>query len=1192
MRQSVGELLTFGALYQSERICVLMDTGAQVSIVSQAMANILREPTIDVSVSVNWINNQNIRLTKAVRNLVIEIQDRKFELGPCLVAPLCNFDVIIGSKTQSDLQTVIDQGRRIVSMRDVTGSMVELKPAKYRVPTSLSNSAIVGYCTATQADKWIRNGCEWGYVIVSPINTIVQSDAEFRKAVEKAISPDCPAAEKRKLIELIMMYKDVFAEPTGVPAPSPFDLRLRLKPGAQPVRTNPYKLGEPEMKELTKRVTQMLEYGWIVPSASPWASPVIFVRKPDGTFRLVLDYRALNERTESDAAPLPRVDSLLESLSGSRVFSKMDLASGFHQMRLHPDTAEYTSFTTPLGSYQWTVLPMGLKQSPAVFMKYMSSKFSDFSVRKELALYIDDLLWHTDTHLTHLELLKRVFDRMRETNLKAKISKCLFMANSVAFLGHTVSAAGITPSHDKVRSIREWPVPTTPAALHSFLGLCGYLRSYIYKYSDRCRPLQECLTQALREMPKSHLLGDLWTSDCQTAFEDLKAALTKEVILPFFDPKRQTAVWCDSSGYALGGVLLQRNEKGKLQPIAYHSRKLRPNEIAWDTRDKELQAALDCLSVWRHYLLSTSQPFYLITDHASLRNWATTRVQHARLTRMLLKLQDYDFIPVYKRGSQNVVADALSRREDYEKDFLSQAKTLDLPFKSTAVQTDTRSLLVGTVTPVTDFTGAFPEDTLSAIRHGYELMTHDEVERLGLYELDGLLLTKSGRLYVHSDAARVNLVTHAHSRYAHEGIKKCAARLKAVVWWPYLHQTVQSVIRACDTCQRAKSVTRPLHAPLQPMFGSDKSDHPTRPFEVIALDFVWGLRNANGKTGFLTLLDLFSKYVIAIPVHPQINSKSVAQLIIDRWIQYFGVPRRLVSDNDVRFVSQTWMDTLQSWRTSHSKSTVYYPRSNGAVERVQATIVSMLRACEIDGISWVEALPKVCHSINSSIHSATKFTPHQLVFGMEVHDIAMDDAMDESDRVHTLKHYRELAAKSLEEAAKISMMQDNGQDTSDWLKIGNKVLLKTSKLKLTKGIGVKLVPKYVGPFEITKVYNDRSVELDFPSHFQVRKRWNCSYLRPYISDVSLPISDTTPFGFNLSDLVEDEELDKISNESQVKKPVELYFENVKKGIRWYKVRFEGETWGDCEILSEDTIKSLPNGVKLLEDQLRSSRHRN
>ena len=241
----------------------------------------------------------------------------------------------------------------------------------------------------------------------------------------------------------------------------------------------------------------------------------------------------------------------------------MDLASGFHQMRIDPSTAEYTAFTTPLGSFQWTVLPMGLKQSPGVFMKYMAHQFRDFSTRRQLALYIDDLLWHTIDHRTHLALLRQVFLRMRECGLKAKLSKCVFMALSMPFLGHTVSKDGIKPSHDKVKSITQWPVPTTPAQLHSFLGLCGYLRHYIPRYSDRVRPLQECLTVALRTLSKSQPLGEYWTQECEASFKDLKAALSTEVVLPFFNPAASTAVWCDSSEYALGGVLLQRNRKNQ-----------------------------------------------------------------------------------------------------------------------------------------------------------------------------------------------------------------------------------------------------------------------------------------------------------------------------------------------------------------------------------------------------------------------------------------------------------------------------------------------------------------------------------------------------------------------------------------------------------------------------------------------------
>ena len=283
-----------------------MDTGAQISLVSQAMVDYLQLPTVDISINVKWVNNQVLRLTKGIKNLSVEIQGHRFDLGPCLVAPLCNFDVVIGARTQCDLGVKIDQEIRTVCMRNVHNQLVTLFPSRYRVPSALTNHVVVGFCGISQATKWIRNGCSWGYLLVNTVNTVGLSESvDFQKAVDKAISSDCPPQMRKQLTALLMEFSDIFEEPRGVPPSSQFDLKLRLKAGVSPIRTTPYKLGAPEMEELTRRVKQMLEWGWIIPSASPWASPIIFVKKPDGSFRLVLDYRKLNERTECDSSPCP-----------------------------------------------------------------------------------------------------------------------------------------------------------------------------------------------------------------------------------------------------------------------------------------------------------------------------------------------------------------------------------------------------------------------------------------------------------------------------------------------------------------------------------------------------------------------------------------------------------------------------------------------------------------------------------------------------------------------------------------------------------------------------------------------------------------------------------------------------------------------------------------------------------------------
>lgn len=1223
MRSGVSDLLVFQSTLNNEKMSLLMDTGAQVNLISETVVRSLNLAVKPVNVSIGWLYNTTLPVKKLVPEVTVTIEGEDVVLTNLLVTPLMNYDIVMGMHGLRCCSCKVDCEDRSVSVTNSKGKIVRIK-SKRLIPTTYANHSKVdfGYCSYVQAKQIVKAGGHMLSVYVHSTMSADDGDVDhgeetmyqtFVKQVQVGvvqdelsmrIMPDCPQPYRQQILQLLIKYKSFFDPPTALPKPSEFDLELKLKPGAKAVKTNPYRLSDAERAELEKRIQAMLEMGWIKACNSDWASPIMFVVKPDKSLRLVLDYRALNQATEGVAAPVPMIETLLDSIRGSSVFTKVDLQSGFHQMLIKESSQRFTSFSCELGQFCWQVLPQGLKQSPSVFSSFMASRFGDFISRRELALYIDDLLFHSKSWADHVVLLDKALKRFCDFGLKGSLKKCIFGTQKCTFLGHEVTPQGVTPSVEKKECIESWPTPETAAHLHSFIGLVGWFRKYVPRFTERIYVLQQLLTDTLRDGNKLSKLD--WTPTHQAAFEDMKKALVDPtVMLPHFSPERPTTVWVDASQFGIGAVLLQfvsdKNVIGGWHPIAFMSRRLKVNELGWDVRDKELLAAVEACKMWRHWLMSVKQPFTLVTDHKSLQSYAATRTQHARLTRMLMKLNSFDFTPVYRRGENNVVADLLSRRSDYSKWFEHFKQELELPRRHMLTQTISHvQVRVGKVkvskkvrfadeccghryvtTPGYEprmshvwsmhvCPSTFLDDVMvEKLRDDAKCVSVEQRKLMGLHEHDELLYTHGGKLYVHDPVMRKDVIVLVHNKF-HQGSKATYKRLSKVVYFPYMYKLVVKVCKGCEICAKSKSVRgKPSHTILKPTFRPDNPHKPQGPFSHMCIDFVWGLNPIQGHTGFMTMLDPFSKFVIAQEVKPTLTGAQAVDIIMRRWFPYFGPPKAIVSDNDVRFLGSVWKEMVERFKAIHFKSSVYYPRANGAVERCQDTICSLLRAGELQGKDWRSQLPLVLYALNSTPHSSTSLSPYQVLFGMDL-PLSYDNCVDDELRRSDVVNYRELARKELEKHAVMMKDQEGGFDPSSWLQVGKKVYLKTAKLKLKAHRGSKLLPKYIGPFVITKVVGT-TAHLQLPSHFTVSKIWNASYLKPFMDD-GFGVVDTLPFGYSLNELYESEEEGIVPEMEKV--IVELKWIEKKQSENYFRARYQGETWRSSDVLKESELCDL------------------
>ena len=895
---------------------------------------------------------------------------------------------------------------------------------------------------------------------------VLQEQQATDSEADKPDGPSEPTTWEQRVKAMLARFADsVLAPvPAGLPSKRAVDHKIKLEPNSHPPFKATYRMSFTELEEVKKQLQELLDKGFIQPSASPYGAPILFVRKPDGSLRMCVDYRALNQQTVKDRYSLPRIDELFDQLRGATVFSKIDLASGYHQVRVLPEDVPKTAFRTRYGQYEFHVLPFGLTNAPATFMRLMNDILRPY-LDKFVVVFLDDILIYSKNEEEHLEHLERVLQVLKEHQLYAREAKCAFGLPEVEFLGHVVCKEGVKVNERKVQAVQAWPEPKDPTQVRSFLGLAGFYRRFIQGFSNLAAPLTN-LTRKGTEWQ--------WGDQEQKAFQRLKEALPTTPVLAIPDPKSpfevQYEVYTDASGFAIGAVLMQDQGKG-LQPIAYESKKMTPAECNYPVHEQELLAVVHALKIWKCYLEGAQ--FKVKTDHQTLRSLMTQPHLSVRQARWVALLQHHKVPLEYIKGEDNV-ADGLSRRADH-------------------------------LNVLTSSTLQVKDDLSARILSGYakDPMYQQEQRLTALTKGSDGLWRFGERIAVPADPKLRRDITrelHAPAPQGHLGRDKTVERVARQFWWPHLVRSVQAFTTSCDACQRSKSRNTLPAGLLQSL------PIPAEPWDSVSMDLVVDLpRTQRGVDSIVVFVDRLTKKIHLATTKKTVTAPDMAQIFLESVWKHEGLPKEFVSDRDTKFTSRFWRELWEKLGTSLKMTTSYHSQGDGQTERVNRILEEMLRSyVHPRQDDWDLWLPMLEFAYNTAIHSSTGYSPFFLNCGRNPHT-PMTRAIPQSSANPSVQDWLEgtMRCAVADAKAHINRAQQkqavlyNRKHRAMSFQAGDLVKMATDHLNLPFNPSDKLRDRWLGPFKVLKKHSDLNYELELPPHMHINPVVHIEKLEAY-----------------------------------------------------------------------------------------------
>ncbi|CAJ2656973.1 unnamed protein product [Trifolium pratense] len=775
---------------------------------------------------------------------------------------------------------------------------------------------------------------------------------------------------------------------------------------------------------------------------SSFSSLVILVRKKDKSWRMCVDYRALNKATIPNKYLIPIVDELLDELFGATIFSKIDLKSGYHQIRMHEKDIDKTAFRTHNGHYEYLVMPFGLMNTPATFQATMNDLFRPYLRKFVLVFFYDILVYSKDVkeHKNHLQLVLSV---LVDNCFVANKAKCQFGCNKVDYLGHIISGKGVAVDPTKVQCILDWPKPRNVKGVRGFLGLTGYYRKFIRDYEKIAKPLTE-----LTKKDNFH-----WGVEAEKAFAEMKHIMTSPPVLLLPNFEIPFEVECDTAGRGLVAVLMQQK-----QPIAFFSKALSEGNLAKSVYEKELMTLVLCIQHLKHFLQQ--------------------RVSSPDQQCWLAKLLGYQFEVKYKPGTENRAADALSRCFD-----VGEMNTII----SFPLWSDKQQLLE-----------ELAQD--SYIQKLVQEVQQSPSSKHGFHIKQGALLYHD-RLVISPNSSSIPWLFeefHNTPSGGHSWFLRTYRRLADSLYWVGMQKRVRDYVRSCDVCQRQKYSATSPGGLLQPL------PIPNMVWEDLSIDFITGLPKSKGYEAVLVVVDRLSKYSHFILLKHPYTAKTVAELFVKEVVKLHGIPNSIISDRDPLFVSHFWLEIFKLQGTKLKMSSAYHPETDGQTEVINRCLESYLRCFASDHpkswscwVAWAE------YWYNSTFHISIGQTPFEVVYGRKPPPLlrflsnetkVAAVALELSERDEAISQLKLHLIRAQEQMA----IYANKKRRDVSFAVGEWVFLKLRPHRqhyVVRRMHQKLAARFYGPFEIIEKVGVVAYKLNLPSESKIHPVFHISLLK-------------------------------------------------------------------------------------------------
>lgn len=855
-------------------------------------------------------------------------------------------------------------GKNAVEFLNETGTEIKSYNASVRTADGSSQS-IIGRVRALVKFKDSEQPLD---ILIAPsLSQTLYLGSDFIRAfdlapglfpVEEALVAEDPNSHKltveqaKKLEEIIIKFpsfKQLGLGQTSI-------LNHHIDTGdSLPIKQRHYPHSPAVQKEIEKALDQMLKDGIIQPSESSWNSPITAVIKP-GKFRLCLDARKLNSVTKPFAYPLPIINGLLSRLGDTVFISSVDLKNAFWQIKLDDESREKTAFSVPNRPlYEFRVMPFGLSNAAQRLCQLMD-RVIPAQYREKIFVYLDDLLIFSETFEEHLDLLTLVAERLKWANLTINVEKSKFCFKELRYLGYIVGNRQIKTDPEKVSAIHSFPVPKTLRQMRSFIGMASWYRRFIKNFSSIAAPLTDCVKT--KKVSKF-----IVTEEAMRAFEEPKQCLMSAPVLINPNLDKEFLVICDASTYGVGAVLAQIDEEGEERAICYYSHKLNSAQKKYSITELECLAAVLSVKFFRPYI--EGQPFRIITDHASLRWLMTQKDLTGRLARWSLKLTQFNFTIEHRKGSLQVVPDALSR---CFVEAIETGKIIPIDLDSPAFESDEYKNIRNSVLL---HNNSLP-DLFAKEKFVFKKVKPNNVNVSEEYECWRLWVPESLTLEVIKQS-------HDLPNSSHGGYLKTLSKVRNFFYWPLMAKHIKEYVENCEECKLSK----PPNYNTQPTMG--KPFKVDRIFQHLYIDFMGPYpRTLQGHSYIFIMLDQLSKFPLIKTMSKATGSNVIK--FLDEVFNIFGTPESVMSDNGSQFVGRQFQSFLGSYGIRHIKTGLYAPQSN-ASERVNRSIISSIRTylSETDSHSkWNINLPNIMSALRSAVHSSIGTTPYQAVFGQQM----------------------------------------------------------------------------------------------------------------------------------------------------------------------------------------------------------------